>query len=154
MTPGDVFRVVVPWLLLVATLVFAVGERATARLQGGGRAPVPLGLGTFAVSIYGGYFNGGLGIMLMALFAATGMRDLNAMNGLKNGLSFFVSIVSVVTFAVAGLVTWPQAVLMMAGSTLGGYLGAFIARAMPRSAVRALIILVGLGMSVVFFLRG
>jgi uncharacterized protein len=156
-TPSSVFRAVVPWLLLLATLAFALGERGTAWVSartGSRRPPIPLGAGLLAVSIYGGYFNGGLGIMLMALFAAVGMRDLNAMNGLKNGISFVLSAISVATFAAAGLVAWPQAVLMMVGSTAGGYLGAFIARAMPRSAVRALIVAVGLGMSALFFLRG
>ena len=154
-TPSSVFRAVVPWLLLLATAVFAIGDKATAWSRARtGRAPVPLGAGLLAVSIYGGYFNGGLGIMLMALFAAVGMRDLNAMNGLKNGISFVLSAISVATFAAAGLVAWPAAILMMVGSTVGGYLGAFIARAMPRSAVRLLIVAVGFGMSVLFFLRG
>ncbi len=117
-------------------------------------SPLKQALRLFAVSAYGGYFNGGLGIMLMALFAAAGMRDLNAMNGLKNGVSFLISTISVATFAAAGLVTWPAAVLMMAGSTAGGYLGAHVARLMPRRAVQALIVAVGLGMSAVFFFRG
>lgn len=90
------------------------------------------------VSIYGGYFNGGPGIMLMALFAAAGMRDLNAMNRLKNGVSFVLSAISVATFAFVGLIAWPAALLMMCGSTAGGYLGARLARVMPRRAVRAL----------------
>ena len=154
-TPAQVFRAGVPWLLLLATLVFAVGDAAAARFRGRtGRPPVPLGPGLFVVSVYGGYFNGGLGIMLMALFAAAGMRDLNAMNGLKNGISFVLSAISVATFASAGLIAWPAALLMMGGSTVGGYLGARVARAMSRSAVRMLIVAVGLGMSALFFLRG
>ncbi len=154
-TSAEVFRAVVPWLLLLATLVFAAGDRVTDRFRGGTGGPtVPLGPGVFAVSVYGGYFNGGLGIMLMALFAAAGMRDLNVTNGLKNGISFVLSAISVATFASAGLIAWPAAVLMMGGSTVGGYLGARIARAMPRAAVRILVVVVGLGMSAAFFLRG
>lgn len=154
-TPAAVFQAVVPWLLLLATLVFAAGDRLASRVRDTtGRAPVPLGPGLFVVSVYGGYFNGGLGIMLMALFAAAGMRELNAMNGLKNGVSFVLSAISVATFAAAGLIAWPQAALMMAGSTAGGYLGARVARVMPRSAVRLLIVAVGGGMSALFFLRG
>ena len=154
-TPAEVFRAVVPWLLLLATLVFAVGDGAAGRFRDRtGRSAVPLGPGLFAVSVYGGYFNGGLGIMLMALFAAAGMRDLNAMNGLKNGVSFVLSAISVATFAAAGLIAWPAAGLVMVGSTVGGHLGARIARAMPRRAVRGLIVAVGLGMSALFFLRG
>ena len=108
--------------------------------------------GLFLVSAYGGYFNGGLGIMLLALFSMWGMRDLNLMNGLKNGLSFALSAISVATFAAAGLVEWSQALLMMAGATAGGYAGASVARALPGSVVRAIVILIGLTMSAIFFL--
>ena len=75
------------------------------------------------------------------------------MNGLKTGLSFALSAISVAVFAVAGLVVWPQAVMMMVAATLGGYLGAPIARALPREAVRWLIALIGFGMSAIFLAR-
>jgi uncharacterized membrane protein YfcA len=91
--------------------------------------------------------------VLLALFALWGMRDLNAMNGLKNGLSFVVSAISVAAFAAAGLVAWPQAVVMMVAATLGGYAGAPLARALPEKAVRATVIVVGVVMSVIFFAR-
>ena len=103
------------------------------------------------VSVYGGYFNGGLGIVLLALFSLWGMHDLNAMNGLKNGLSFVISAVSVVTFAAAGIVAWPAALLMMAVSIAGGYAGAALARALSRRVVRGIIIGIGLMMSAIFF---
>ena len=81
------------------------------------------------------------------------MRDINLMNGLKNCLSFVLSAISVATFAAAGLVEWPQAILMMVAATAGGYAGAPLARALPRSVVRAVVILVGTSMSAVFFWR-
>ena len=110
-------------------------------------------VGTIAVAVYGGYFNGGLGIMLLALFSLWGLRDLNQMNGLKNGLSFIVSAISVATFAAAGLVAWPQAVVMMAAATTRGYLGAPVARALPAWMVREGVISVGAAMSAAFFWR-
>jgi len=110
-------------------------------------------LGLFAVSVYGGYFNGGLGIVLLALFALWGMSDLHQMNGLKSGLSFALSAISVGVFAVAGLVAWPQALMMMVASTIGGYAGAPLARALPKSVVRGIIGMIGFGMSAVFFWR-
>ena len=58
----------------------------------------------FVVSVYGGYFNGGLGIMLLAAFGVIGMTDLHRMNGLKNLMSVVLSVVSVTTYAVAGLI--------------------------------------------------
>lgn len=151
---NEMFSSIVPALLLFATLVFLSGDRLrrlVAGLAAGEGATASAGL--FLVSLYGGYFNGGLGIMLLALFSVWGMSDLHEMNGLKNGLSFVLSAISVAAFAVAGLVAWPQAVLMMAASTAGGYAGAPVARLLPRPLLRGLIALVGFGMTMVFALR-
>ena len=147
------FSAVVPFLLAGATLIFAFGDRvqAWARAHRLGFMEGPFG--TVLVSIYGGYFNGGLGIVLLALFSLQGMRDLNRMNGLKMGLSFLLSLVSVATFALAGLVAWPEAAVMMVASTAGGYLGAPLARALPRTVVRAVVIAVGATMSAIFLSR-
>lgn len=150
---NQAFSVVVPFLLALATLAFALGDRLRdfAQRHSFGKTDGPIG--TVVVAIYGGYFNGGLGIVLLALFSLWGMRDLNDMNGLKNGLSFVLSAISVATFAAAGIVAWPQAILMMAAATVGGYAGAPVARALPRSVVRAVVIAVGFIMSAVFFWR-
>lgn len=151
---NEAFSIVVPFLLLAATLAFLTGDRIRAFAAAHARAVTPQGaLGLFAVSVYGGYFNGGLGIVLLALFALWGMTDLHGMNGLKNGLSFVLSSISVAVFALAGLVAWPQALLMMLAATAGGYAGAPLARALPKQAVRWLIAAIGFGMSAVFFWR-
>lgn len=151
-TPAKVFDFVVPFLLLIATLLFAFGNRLLSILRRSGR-PLPMAPGLLAVAIYGGYFNGGLGIMLLAQFAAAGMQELNRMNGLKNLLSFVLSSISVVAFAVAGIVAWPQALVMMVAATLGGYSGAWVARALPPRIVRAIVIGVGILMTGVFLIR-
>ncbi|MGE0241150.1 MAG: sulfite exporter TauE/SafE family protein, partial [Parvibaculaceae bacterium] len=150
---NEAFSVMVPFLLAAATLAFAFGDRIQAWIQRH-RIGKPEGpAGTLLVSIYGGYFNGGLGIVLLALFSLWGMRDLNTMNGLKNGLSFVLSVVSVVTFSLAGLVAWPQAAVMMLAATVGGYLGAPLARIVPRTVIRGLVIGIGILMSAIFLLR-
>lgn len=148
---NEAFAAVAPFLLALATLVFALGPRlrAWASKVGGAEGSVGIGL----VSIYGGYLNGGLGILLLALFSLWGMRDMNAMNGLKSGLSFILSAISVATFAVAGIVAWPQAVAMMAAATLGGCVGAPVVRALPAAAIRATVIGIGAAMSAAFFVR-
>ena len=105
------------------------------------------------VAVYGGYFNGGLGIVLLALYSLWGMENLNAMNGLKNAVSFVISAISVLTFAIAGVVHWPVAVLMMVAAIAGGYAGAGLARRLSRRTVRSIVIVIGLGMSLVFFAR-
>ncbi|MCO5163968.1 MAG: sulfite exporter TauE/SafE family protein [Mesorhizobium sp.] len=88
---NEAFAVVVPFLLALATLVFAFGDRLRNLMETHAAGPSANGhVGTIVVAVYGGYFNGGLGIVLLALFSLWGMRDLNQMNGLKNGLSFMV----------------------------------------------------------------
>ena len=151
---NDAFSVIVPFLLLAATLAFIFGEKIRHWAAEKSRAVTPFGtVGLLLVSIYGGYFNGGLGIVLLALFALWGMVNIHQMNGLKNGLSFALSAISVAVFAVGGLVEWHNALVMMISSTLGGYAGAPIARSLPRSVVRGLVALVGFSMSAVFFWR-
>lgn len=151
-TPAAVFDIAVPFLLLGATLLFAFGNRLMSLLRRSGQ-PLPMAPGLLAVAVYGGYFNGGLGIMLLAQFAAAGMQELNLMNGLKNLLSFVLSSISVAAFAIAGIVEWPEALIMMIAATLGGYSGAGIARALPVAVVRAIVIAVGLVMTLVFLLK-
>lgn len=152
-TPASVFNWVVPWLLLFATILFVLGGRINSWIEARGRAGSNGWAATLAVSIYGGYFNGGLGIVLLALFSAQGMRDLNLMNGLKNLLSFVLSAASVVTFTLAGIVHWNEALIMMVAATIGGYIGARAARRMPAVMVKAIVVTVGLVMTAVFFAR-
>ncbi len=152
-TPAALFSGLVPWLLLFATVLFAVGPRL-ARLAGSGagltawRSP-----GLFVVAVYGGYFNGGLGILLMALYTLVGEGRINTINALKNMNSLVLSVLSVVAFAWAGAIVWHHAVLMMVAATAGGFAGARLARRMPVQWVRALVIATGLVMSAVFFYR-
>ena len=151
---NEVFSYVVPFLLMFATTAFLLGAKLQVWSQQKAKWFKPEGaVGLFSVSVYGGYFNGGLGIVLLALFALWGMTDLHRMNGLKNGLSFVLSAISVAIFALAGLVAWPQAVLMMLAATAGGYAGAPLARALPKDVVRCLIAAIGFGMSALFFWR-
>lgn len=151
---NEAFSMVVPFLLLGATLAFLFGDKirqwAAAKAQDVSSEGA---VGLFGVALYGGYFNGGLGIVLLALFSLWGMTDLNRMNALKSGLSFLLSAISVAVFAVAGLVAWPEALIMMLAATAGGYAGAPLARALPKPIVRGVIATVGFGMSAIFFWR-
>lgn len=165
-TPARVFAGVVPWLLLFATALFAFGPQLARWAGQGGRAGDAaenveqsnrLGparaLGLLTVAVYGGYFNGGLGILLMALYLLAGLSQLNTVNALKNLNSCVLSVVSVVAFAVGGAIVWPQALWMAVFATLGGYYGARLARRLPVAWVRAIVIVTGLAMAVLFFLR-
>src|SRR5205085_1388859 len=75
----------------------------------------------FAVGVYGGYFGGGIGILMLAVFAAMGMVGVHHMNGLKAVFGSLINGVAIVLFGVAGIVDWPLAILMLVGSTIGGY---------------------------------
>ncbi|MFZ5544367.1 MAG: TSUP family transporter, partial [Pseudomonadota bacterium] len=143
------------WLLVFATVVFALGPRLLAMRGAAAGAPHPAGryLGLLGVAVYGGYFNGGLGILLMALYTITGERQINTANALKNLNSLVLSLLSVAAFALAGAIRWPQALVMMAAATLGGFAGARVARRLPARAVRALVVATGVVMAAVFFSR-
>ncbi len=153
-TPPAAFDAIVPWLLLLATGLFAAGPRMLKRMNGavfGGKPAAIAAL--FAVSIYGGYFNGGLGILLLALFGLLGLHDLSTMNGLKNILSAVMAVVASIAFAWAGVVAWPEAVVIMIASTAGGHAGAVLSRRIPPAWLRLAIVLIGLVISATFFAR-
>lgn len=154
-TPASVFVGLVPALLLFATLLFALGPRLAARSAPGTassdrpwREP-----GLLVVAIYGGYFNGGLGILLMALYTLSGEGRIHTVNALKNLNSLVLSLLSVVAFVVAGAIAWPQGLAMMVAATAGGFWGARWSKRLPVLWVRRGVIATGLVMSAVFFVR-
>lgn len=144
------FMIIVPFMLLAGSLIFLFGDRLNHRLASRERKFSPSLVGLLIVCIYGGYFNGGLGIILLAVFNLWGMRNVNIMNGLKNAMSLVLSSASVAAFAMAGLVDWKLASVMMISATAGGYLGAPLARWIPAIAVRILVALIGFSMSTFF----
>ena len=150
-TGAGTFRALVPWLLLLATALFAFAPAILSRLRGEAAGPPGAGAGVFLVGVYGGYFNGGLGIVLLALFGLLGVTPMNAANGLKNLASVLLTAIAVVVYAWGGLVAWPQALLMMLAATAGGYFGARVARRIPAPWLRAAVVATGLIMSALFF---
>ena len=157
-TPDATFRKVVPWLLLAATAMFAFGPQLRAWASGknadaAAASATKAAVGMLIVAIYGGYFNGGLGILLLALFGLLGQTNLNAMNGLKNWVSALLTAIAVAIYAAGGLVLWPQALMMMVAATAGGYGGARVARKLPAPVLRWGIVATGLVMAALFFWR-
>ncbi len=157
MTSDAAFSGIVPWLLLAATVLFAAGPvlMKTMRARGISAAgPLASACAFGAVAIYGGYFNGGLGIMLLAAMGLLGYSDLHAMNGLKNILSALLSLTSTLAFMLAGLIAWKFALPMAIASALGGYAGAHYSRKVKNTAVlRGFVVVVGVVMTVLFFMR-
>ncbi len=155
-TPDATFKKVVPWLLLAATALFAFGPQLRQWAGGshhGAPSPLRAALGMLAVAAYGGYFNGGLGILLLALFGLLGQTQLHAMNGMKNLVSALLTAIAVAIYAAGGIVQWPQALVMMVAATAGGYGGARVARRLPAPVLRWGIVATGLVMAAVFFWR-
>lgn len=152
-TSNEAFRVIIPWLLLFATLLFAFGPRlqvwtqARSRGRGGllGRVSV------FLVSGYGGYFNGGMGIVMLAAFRVLGVQDLNTANALKNLLSAVLTLIAVLIYALGGVIQWAQALPMAVAATIGGYAGVSLARALPQAVLRNAIIIAGIITTAIFF---
>ena len=152
-TSNDTFSIVVPWLLLVATVLFALGPKLREWTAGGKPSTAKATAGVLVVAAYGGYFNGGLGILLLALFGLLGQTQLNAMNGLKNLVSALLTAIAVAVYAAGGVVDWRYALLMMVAATAGGYIGARVARRIPALWLRWGIVATGLVMTGIFFWR-
>jgi uncharacterized protein len=103
------------------------------------------------IAVYGGFFGGGIGILMLATLSFMGMTNIHSMNGLKALLATCINGVAVVTFVVASAVDWPAAIIMIMGGIVGGYGGAAAARRVDQAVVRRIVIVVGLGMAIYFF---
>ena len=152
LTPTKVFEGAVPFLLLLATLVFTFGDMVRARLPAIGSRQVVMPIWVL-ISIYGGYFGGGMGLMMLAALALASVGDIHRMNALKSVLCVLVNGVAVAVFAVAGAVHWAEAGLMIGGSIVGGYLGARVARRVEPKRVRPVVVVIGWALTAAFFYR-
>ncbi|MEV7216091.1 sulfite exporter TauE/SafE family protein [Kitasatospora cineracea] len=151
--PGSAFAAVVPVLILTALVLVVVQPRVAramaARRAAGTAAPAtdggwPLLLCIGLTGVYGGYFGAAQGVLLLALMGMLLPDDLQTVNGIKNVLAVIVNGVAALFFLFTSHIDWTAALLIAAGATLGGVLGAKVGRRLPPIALRALIVLVGL----------
>jgi hypothetical protein len=175
----EMFERMVPYLLLTATLLFMFSDKMKAWSQShrqrtpspethqadrdGWRTIATMALLQFIIAIYGGFFGGGMGIMMLAMLAVTGMEHMHTMNALKNLLGSFITGISVLTFVVEdvltrmqgmeGVIAWPQAIVMIVGASVGGYLGGSFSRTWDPLLVRRAVIVAGFVMTIIFFVR-
>ena len=159
-TPAHAFMGILPWLMLLATLLCATGKKIAGRFFGTlDHQPTTAQLVLacifeFFAALYGGYFGGGVGIINLALLATLGMlSDINAMNAFRVMLGVVSNGVAVLAFVANGVVYWPQGVVTMIGAVIGGYFGAHYAMRVPPQWIRGFVILVGTGMTVYFFVK-
>jgi hypothetical protein len=145
-TPAT-FRTVVPWLIGIATLLFAVQPlvvRAVASVpHDHPTRGVLLQVGTFAVAIYGGYFGAGVGIMLLAVMGLALPDDLGTLSGLRSTLSLLINAVAALVFVVRGHLAWDVVVCLWIGSAIGGIGGTALVKSLRPSLLRAVIIVIG-----------
>jgi uncharacterized membrane protein YfcA len=153
-TPGAAFDLVIPWLLLLATVTFAGGRHLGDWL----RRYIRIGRPSFLViqfilSIYGGYFGGAIGLMMMAVWVLIDAAELKAMAATRTVLVSATNASAVLCFAVAGAVWWPPTLAMMLSTIAGGYWGARFARHLPPQMLRWFVVALSATVTVVFFLR-
>lgn len=161
-TSNATFRVLLPYLLLFATLIFTfsgpVTRRLRARRPAGERPSALRALGVpllqFATAVYGGFFGGGIGILMLATLAIMGMENIHEMNALKTLLATLINGSAVVLFVLRGAVFWPEALVMVVGATVGGYVGAAVARHIEPKLVRRFVIVCGFALSLYYFIQG
>ena len=169
--PPEWFAAIVPWLILVAAVLFALQPQIVglaARLRGasgahaGSEARVNLPAACilqFLVAVYGGYFGAGIGILMLAMLGLLGLGDIHRLNAVKNVLGTVVNGVAAIFFAVGSFagshaVSWPHAAVMAASAVGGGLAGAFIARRLPARIVRRAVALIAFALAGYYFATG
>jgi uncharacterized membrane protein YfcA len=155
LTPQRMFEQIVPLLIAFATLLFAFAERISQwlRTRAAGRGHsltfnVASLKAVLPVSFYGGYFGAGVGIMMLGVFSLATGGDYRSANVAKNFVSSLNGLAATLVFATHASVLWPQTLALMAGTIVGGQIGSYVARVMPRGVVRVFIVVVGTGLTV------
>lgn len=161
-TPQMTFLHLVPWLLLVAALIFAASgpvsrwlERRKGRSAGHIHAPrrLPVFLATIVVCFYIGYFGAGAGFLIITLLALFGYQDIHEINALKVVSTTMANGIAFAIFVANGQVVWRYCLAAMVTSAIGGYTSASMARKVPQPVLRGLVVFIGLFMAAWFFWR-
>jgi hypothetical protein len=158
--PERTFDLLVPWLLLLASLLFLVQPLLSKQFkprEEGTRPSVAacslLIVFQFLVAVYGGYFGAGIGILMISSLSFMGVGDIHRINALKTILAGAINGISAVIFIVDQKVVWNLALPMALGAILGGYLGAVVGKRLPKAVVRWFVILVGLTLAGYYFVK-
>jgi uncharacterized protein len=153
-TPTKTFDVILPWLLAVTTLTLAFGPQLGELLRSRWRiSRSAVILAQFGLGIYAGYFGGGVGIMMMAVWSLLSDRTLKSFNAPRTLLVMAANFIAVFIFIASHAVQWSQTLVMLIAATLGGYCGALVGRRAPAPMVRAGTLLVSVGITLAFFFR-
>ena len=153
--PEETFAALVPWLLLVATLIFTFGRTLLAKLRIAHTSTnhIAIFIGMLVIAIYGGYFGAGIGILMLAMLQLAGHSHMHEMNALKTVMGAAINGVAVVIFVASGHAVWQWAGILIAGGITGGYVGTKLALKLHPEKVRKMVVLIGFVMTTYFFLR-
>ena len=159
-TPPATFAVMVPWLILFATLLFIIQAKGQQRLRSveaarhaGAKWLTVALIMQLGVAVYGGYFGAGMSIMALSVLGLLGMTDMLEMSATTSLLACAINGSAGIIFICAGLVAWPYALAMTTGSLAGGYGAAGIAKRIGKVAVRGFVIFVGVTITLIMFVR-
>lgn len=153
-TPTKAFDMVLPWLLLIATVALAFGNRIGEVLRRYCHIQPEMVLAIqFILGIYGGYFGGGVGLMMLAVWGLLERRDLKSLNASRALLVVAANTMAMLIFIAAGAVAWRETAPMLLGSTVGGYCGAQIGRRAPLIVLRAITLSITTTITIAFFIR-
>jgi uncharacterized membrane protein YfcA len=157
MLDNETFADFVPWLLVAATAVFGLGPQISKHLPARPHRDFGHRLaGTvvqFLMSIYGGFFGAGMGIMMLASLGITEGQNFHRINALKHILSIVIQTASIVVFVQGDVIAWPEAMVLVAAVIVGGWFGVDMARRLPISLVRGFVIATGSALAIYYFLR-
>lgn len=155
-TPVMTFSWLIPYLMLFATLILALGRNIIKKLHEWKFYLGPVGsfVLQLAIAAYGGYFGAGMGIMILAMLLLIGLEHIHEMNAIRTVLGISINGIAVFIFIKAGIIAWPQALIMLVGTILGGYYGAVYAKKLPDDIVHNFVIVVGAVMTLYFFIKG
>jgi len=157
-TSARTFALLIPWLLLFATVIFGF-SKPIARWAGRQHGKRTLSWTTavacvqLLVAIYGGYFGAGIGILMLAGLAFAGLDDIHQMNALKVLLQTSINGVASVIFLFDPALEWRLALPMAVASAVGGFLGIAVARRMPQTVLRVVILVIGIAVTVLYFVK-
>lgn len=160
---NETFMRLIPWLLLVATTLFAFSAQVGRLIRwikahmkiAPADQPGSAGGALFqlAVAIYGGFFGAGMGILTLAALSIQGFEDMQEINALKNLTSAMNYTVAAATFIIAGAISWPHTLVALVTAAIGGYVGAAFARKLPAIWLKRLVIAVGASLTVIYFIK-
>jgi uncharacterized membrane protein YfcA len=155
----SVFEKLVPWLILLATLLFLLQPRIASWLgthphhEPHGRTIIVILVAQFFIALYGGYFGAGIGILMLSTLAFMSIGDIHHTNAVKTLLASIINACAVAIFLMQGTVVWQYAWPMVITSILGGYYGAMLARRMKREHIRRTVIIIGFIVSAIYFFK-